>query len=77
MAKNIEVISVTDIVKEAFGAKDWYLVENDKANAVVRDYIREKDAFYYARPREDFYIAEALRLAREAGKDVVVIDNLS
>lgn len=34
-------------------------------------------AYFYSRPKEDFFIDEAIVLARAAGKRIVVVENLS
>jgi hypothetical protein len=39
--------------------------------------IKEHNAFYYARPRETFSQAEAEQLALTAGRDILVLEDLS
>lgn len=45
--------------------------------AAVREYCEKNNAHYYARDNEDFSKYEAQREAHEAGKTLVVLDNLS
>ena len=45
--------------------------------AMVRAWIEKKNAHYYARPKEDFFVAEAVFEAKKAGKMIVVVEDLS
>lgn len=43
----------------------------------IQEWVNAHDAYYYACGREDFSIAEARNLALEAGKTIVVTEDLS
>lgn len=58
---------VTDYTPDAY----------ERCCAVVREYCEKNNAHYYARGDEDFSKYEAQREAYEAGKTLVVLDNLS
>jgi hypothetical protein len=49
----------------------------EESCALVQQFTKNVDALYYARPGEDFTTHEALYLAREAGKSIVILEDLS
>jgi hypothetical protein len=42
-----------------------------------KKYIKEQNAVYYGRYNEEFYIEEAIALARKANVKKVIVENLS
>lgn len=55
-----------------YQADDW-----DAQCAKTRAWCADCKAHYYARPKEDFFTREACQEALNAGKFLVVLDNLS
>jgi hypothetical protein len=45
--------------------------------AVLKKFVSETDAYYYARCGDDFQIWEAVALAKAEGKTLVITDNMS
>ncbi len=45
--------------------------------AMVEDWARSYHSHYYSRPRDKFFISEALQEARDLGKSMVIIEDLS
>lgn len=72
----VKVVSEGEVSQKAFGDR-WLDVSYDEVGEAIRAYIEEFDAHYYARPKEDFFIAEAVRETAELGKGIVVVENLS
>lgn len=48
----------------------------DQSNAVIQ-WCRNSGAHYYARPKENFFIDEAIEEAKNQNKSVVVVEDLS
>ena len=52
-------------------------VSYDEQTAKLDTFLAVAGAEYYARPRESFFVYEAVELAKAAGKAVVVVEDLS
>ena len=49
----------------------------DTSCAALKWYCCSANAYYYGRPREDFSMVEAHSLARAAGCDSLILDDMS
>ena len=72
----IKLVSECEILQEKVG-EDWYLLRYEEIDAIVKSYIKENDAAYYARPKESFFLDDARREARDKGKLICVCEDLS
>lgn len=48
-----------------------------KFSIITRQWAKDNNAFYYGRPREDFNIYTAKRLAEKAGQSIIILDDMS
>ena len=72
MSKNeIKSVSVCDILGDNF------VGDYDEECRIVKEYVKEHDAHYYGKPREDFFMFEAFEEAEAKGKSIVVVEDLS
>jgi hypothetical protein len=56
---------------------DWLNRPMEDSDKCINTFLKNSNAYYYARDNEYFSELEAKRLAWEAGKTLVVLDNLS
>ena len=49
----------------------------DETGEAIMKWAEENDAYIYSRPREDFFMFEAIDLALAAGKAAVVVEDMS
>lgn len=70
MNAEIKVISICDV-------PGLDSVSFDQSGEILKVFCENNNAIYYAKPKEDFSIAEAKRLAIENGKSAVVVEDLS
>ncbi len=74
---NIETINEDQIPVE-FRPENIYASENfEQAAAKFREWLKANSVFYYARPREDFYMFEAYELAHAAGCSKLLLEDMS
>lgn len=75
----IEVINICDLLEAFFGeaAFKWNGPSYKETSAKVREWVAEKDAYYYSDVKEDFFIWKGVSEAKAAGKKIVVVENLS
>ncbi|MPR11941.1 hypothetical protein [Microvirga tunisiensis] len=74
------LIEVTEIpVDAAIKASGWdeELGHCEANYAVFRDWLEREGVHFYAREKEDFFPAEAIREAQERGLSKVVMENMS
>lgn len=72
----IEVIPVAALLNAIF--PEWRSAWDYKEERRrIQEWVKTHNAYYYACGREDFSIAEARNLALEAGKTIVVTEDLS
>jgi site-specific DNA-adenine methylase len=43
----------------------------------LKDFCHENNAYYYAQPREDFSLQDAVEIAKSFGNTTVVVEDLS
>lgn len=73
---DIEVIPVCALRNAIF--PDWRSAwDYQEERRRIQEWVNAHNAYYYACGRDDFSIAEARNLALEAGKTIVVTENLS
>jgi hypothetical protein len=70
----IKWVSIIDILTHFYGedASDW----PDGEEKIIHAWIKEHNAYYYARPRQNFSLIEAINLAKTTGHLLVVIEDL-
>lgn len=51
--------------------------EYAKETAMIRRWVDANNAYFYAAPKEDFFLSNAIDEAKEKGKRIVVLENLS
>lgn len=73
---DVKVVGVCTVLTEVLG-KDWTKSGWDAGCKAVQQWCRDNDAHYYARPKEDYLEAEAIREAQDLGKTTVVCEDLS
>ena len=44
---------------------------------IFKEYVKQHNAFYYAREKEDFFIDEAIKSAEKMNASVLIVENLS
>lgn len=71
--KVVNICDLLDVVRPNW-LKDF---DYERESASVMGWCRENGAHYYAAPREDFSKYVAVREAEEAGKGIVVVEDLS
>ena len=69
-------VSVVELLEYLYGAL-WIDVPYSTTSESIKKWIEDHNAFYYARPHEDFFLWEAVDLMKEAGKCIVVVEDLS
>lgn len=52
-------------------------LEYARSGIMMKEWAKDNNAFYYAKPHEDFSTYEAIRLAKKAGNKVVILDDMS
>jgi len=72
----MQIINICELLDELFPNNGWYN-EYALAQKQVAQWCFDNNAYHYARDREDFSKLEAVRLAKEAGCDTVVLEDLS
>ena len=72
--KVIDVYGICSVMDEIDpdGELSW-----EESGEKVREWCRDHDACYYARPKESFSTHEAIEQARKEGKSRVVVEDLS
>lgn len=55
------------------GVKEY----TDEYRDLFKTHCLITNAFYYGRPKEDFSVYEAKKLAKEAGATILLLDNMS
>lgn len=73
----MEVIKICTLLDELFPNNAWYDISYQETSKAVHNWCNTNDAFYYADDRENFSIYVATRLAQEANKSKVVVEDLS
>jgi hypothetical protein len=72
---NIEVINYSDLPhNEIYDGADPF---SKKGIERFKAYIKDIDAIYYGKPKEVFNLFDAISLAYDNDKNIVVVDNLS
>ena len=76
---DIRVFNVIDVLDHLFpkGGPADSLIDYEEKMDAVDDWAEKNRAFYYENPREDFSEWEAVKLAREAGAEAVILHDLS
>ena len=73
--KVINICALIDVIlPDYWGNPNYTYADESKA---VMDWCEANDAHYYADVRENFWVGHGVREAREAGKSVVVVEDLS
>lgn len=74
--RKVEVITIIELLKELFG-DNWHLKSHEETNKAVKAWLVENNAHYYAEEKHKFSPYVGMRQAEEAGKSIVLIENLS
>lgn len=81
MATNWQEVEVVhyNILPPRFGSVMYKLegAELTQRQAEFKQWLKRTDTFYYARPRESFFVREAMELAAEAGNKRVLVEDMS
>ena len=73
----VKVINVCDWLDHTYG-EDWDKhPDYETSGKDLMAWCEKNNSYYYARGREDFSLAEAVRLSIEADQDIVVVEDLS
>lgn len=73
----VEVVSSYWVMTQLFGQDSLQWPSYEDSAAPFMAWCEEHDASYYARPHENFFLDEAVDLALEEGKTLVVAEDLS
>lgn len=73
---DIKVTGVCTVLENKLG-KDWWKANYEEHSKIVQEYLKENDAHYYAKPKEDFFLWEAVEEAEALGKKEVVVEDMS
>jgi len=77
----VEIVNDCDLMEILFpGYWSQALYANyswEEMSCAVVKWCMENDAHYYAREKHEFIIYEAVHEAKDAGKSVVVVENMS
>ena len=76
MNQEIKVINICHLLSEIFGDA-WLVASLEETEQAVNAWIEDNDSCYYARPREQFFVGEAIEQAKALGKSSVVVEDLS
>lgn len=72
-----KVVNICDLLDILFG-EDWTKHPSyEEQSKVIVQWCRDSGAHLYSRPKEDFFIHEAIEEARNQSKSVVVVEDLS
>lgn len=78
---NVDVINICDLLEclfpGYFDSDAWMKIGFDEEGEAVIKWIADNDAYYYGKPKEDFFIGEAVRECAELGKYLVVVEDMS
>lgn len=74
---DVDLVSMTDWLIQVFGEPGWRTADYQESGRLLKDWCEYNMATYYARPSEDFHISEAVHIAKEAGNQIVVLEDLS
>jgi len=77
---NVDVINICDLLEFLFPDyfdTGWMSLSFEEEGAVTRKWMEENDAYYYCKPREDFFVGEAVREAAAAEKYICVVEDMS
>ncbi len=79
--KKIKVINICDVLdafrEENYSGTPCWEIPYEEENKYLDEWVKKNDAHFYARPREDFFLAEAVEEAFKAGKGIVVVEDMS
>ena len=75
----VKSVNICDLLTSIYGKGYWKNWDIDYATSskAVMEWCDEHNSHYYAAGREDFFMFKAVREAIEAGKDTVVVEDLS
>lgn len=76
--QEVEVVNF-NVLPKRFGSVMYHLegAELTQRQAEFKEWLRRTDTFYYARPRESFFVREAMELAAAAGNKRVLVEDMS
>jgi len=66
--ENLKIVTVWDLVGD---------VEFEESCKIIKDVCKDGSHYYYARPKESFFVSEGVKLATEAGAKVLILEDLS
>ena len=73
----VKAVNICDWLDITYG-DDWSKhPDYETSGKDLMVWCEKNNSHYYAEPREDFFIFNAVREAIEAGKDTVVVEDLS
>jgi len=75
----VKSVSISDLLTSIYGEGYWsnWDIDYTTSSKAVMDWCEEHNSHYYAAGREDFFMFKAIREAMDAGKDTVVVEDLS
>ena len=71
--KGIKIVNIVKLLNAIAKGVDDYQAESQ----IVQKWVAENDAHFYGRPKDGFSMQEAVTEAKNAGKEIVVIEDIS
>lgn len=71
----INIINICDWLDATFKYEKEH--DYEETGRILRIWCAANDATYYGRPRENFFMREAVELAKKDGKETVIVEDLS
>ncbi len=78
-ANEVRELTLAEIPSEFQDGPEMYAdsPEGKALRARFRQWMTEQGVYYYARPREEFFLSEGRRLAAEAGCSLLLAEDMS
>ncbi len=76
LVRGVYVIRAGDVLEFLAGKKYW-LMDYNKQMILMGDFLEKVDAHYYSEEKQNFFVAFAVQEAKDKGKKVVVVENIS
>ena len=75
----VKSVNICDLLTEIYGEGYWgnFDIDYDVSNKAIMAWCEKNNSHYYAADRENFFMFTAVREALEAGKDTVIVEDLS
>ena len=76
-SKEVKVVNACHLLDKIYGLDGWLNLDYDDMGSSIAKWCYEKGAFYYSAPRDEFSTYAACVEALAAGKNIVVVEDLS